>query len=86
MSDEHHHDGIEEIDCLEALEQLYAYLDGELDDAVERAKFENHLQHCSSCFSRRELEMELNRKLRKSVDGEVPASLKHRLSNLIDSL
>jgi anti-sigma factor (TIGR02949 family) len=86
MTDKHHHGGIEEIDCLEALEQLYAYLDGELDDEVERAKFENHVQHCRSCFSRRELEKELNRKLKRSADGEVPESLQNRLKDLIHSL
>lgn len=86
MSDEHQHTDIEDIDCLEALEQLYAYLDGELDDAVERSKFENHLQHCRSCYSRRELEMELNRKLSKAAGGEVPDSLKSRLADLMENL
>ena len=75
-----------DIGCLRAIEAFYAYLDGELNDEVERTKFENHLQHCRSCYSRRELEMELNRKLRKSANGEVPASLKNRLSDLIDNL
>ena len=86
MSDiqKHEHDG--DIGCLEAIEWLYAWLDGELDEqsAVE---LEKHISHCSSCFSRRQLELRLTERM-KSVSGNEPASaaLRSRLDQLIEKL
>jgi len=85
-NDEHNHskdNAMEDIGCLQAIEQLYAYLDGELSQ-VEKNHFEHHMQHCRSCFSRKELEMKLTRQLKESADGEPPESLQKRLQDLID--
>lgn len=76
---------IEEIDCLEAIEMLYAYLDGELDDN-ELAQYEHHLGHCKSCFSRSQLETALNKRIQQSAKDEAPAEVQSRLRNLIDKL
>ncbi|MGW8309826.1 MAG: anti-sigma factor family protein [Thiogranum sp.] len=77
---------IEEIDCLEAIDSLYAYLDGELDDPGTIAQFEAHLSHCRSCYSRTEMEKALNARM-EAYGGEVaPESLRNRLRNLIDKL
>ena len=86
MTEDKHDAGIEEIDCLEAIDSLYAWLDGELDDQEVLARFEAHLAHCRSCYSRAEMERELNRRIRQCADGEAPASLQHRLHGLIDKL
>jgi len=48
--------GIAEIGCLEAINGLYAYLDGEMKDPKSIAEFEHHLEHCKACYSRTELE------------------------------
>ena len=76
---------VEEIDCLEAIELLYAYLDGELNDQ-ELAKYEHHLGHCRSCYSRSELETALNKRIQTSGKGEAPEALQNRLRHLIDKL
>ena len=91
MTDEkhsHHHDhddAIEDIGCLQAIEQLYAYLDDELTEE-EKVKFEHHMQHCCSCFSRKELEIKLSKQLQKTADGDVPESLQKRLDDLMDKI
>jgi anti-sigma factor (TIGR02949 family) len=71
--------------CLEAMDHLYAYLNGALDDRPERiALVEHHLGHCRSCFSRAEMERILNERLKESGQGKAPDSLKRRLRKLMD--
>jgi len=73
-----------EIDCLEAVDSLYAYLDGELDDEQSLAKFRKHLSHCRSCYTRSELEGVLTDRIRQSGKDKTPSSLKNRLRKLMD--
>jgi len=75
---------IEEIDCLEAIDNLYAYLDGELNDEETLAKFKQHLSHCRSCYTRSELEGVLTERIKESGKGKTPTSLQNRLRHLID--
>jgi anti-sigma factor (TIGR02949 family) len=77
---------IDDSDCLEAMDHLYAYLSGELDDKVALNKIEHHLSHCKSCFSRAEMERELNKRLQESSKEEAPESLKNRLRDLIKDM
>lgn len=86
MSDSKDKPGIEEIDCIEAINGLYAYLDGEMSDPQAVAKFEHHLEHCRACYSRTQLESALAERLRKSAKGDAPAALHMRLRKLIDGL
>jgi len=81
----HHHGHIEEIDCTQAIELLYAYLDGELDD-TELDQFEHHLGHCKSCYSRSEIETALNKRIKESSKDQVPESLQDRLKDIINKL
>ena len=37
-----------DIGCLRAIEALYAYLDGELEDPGSIEEVEHHLSHCRS--------------------------------------
>lgn len=85
MTDEKHHHDHDEIDCTIAIEQLYAYLDGELKDEKTISKFEDHIHHCRSCLSRLELESALNKRLKKPEKDEVPETLQNRLKHLIDN-
>jgi len=75
-----------DTDCLEAFDHLYAYLNGELKDELTLAKIEHHLGHCKSCFSRAQMERELNERIKKSGKEKAPESLKNRLHDLIDGL
>lgn len=83
MTKEEDKSNVEEIDCLEAIELLYAYLDGELNDE-ELGKYEHHMGHCRSCYSRSELETALNKRIEKSGKGEVPKALQNRIRHLVD--
>ncbi len=83
----HDHDSTpEEIGCLESIEALYAYLDGEIRDPAELAKIEHHLSHCQSCFSRAELERRLSQRLGTGGTPRAPEALQHRLRTLLDKL
>lgn len=84
MSDPRNSNAPEEIGCLEAIETLYAYLDGELGDAESVAKVEHHLGHCRSCYSRKELEQALTAHLRRSARSSAPAALQARMRKLLD--
>jgi anti-sigma factor (TIGR02949 family) len=77
---------IREIDCLEAIGQLYAYLDGELEGSVEKTQVEQHLEHCKSCYSRAQLEGAINQRLSNFHKDKAPESLQGRLKNIIDKL
>jgi len=70
-------------DCLEAFDHLYAYLNGEIRDEHTLAKIEHHLGHCKSCFSRAQMERELNERLKSTDKDQAPESLQKRLQNLI---
>jgi len=77
-------DEVEDIDCLEAINGMYAYLDGEMSDPVELARFEKHMQHCRSCYTRRELEDALSKRINKEAKDRAPEELKSKLRSLID--
>lgn len=79
------HDHDDDIGCLEAIEALYAYIDGELDD-VSSEQFEKHMAHCRSCYSRRDVERALTERLRRSGKAAAPASTEARLRKLLDDL
>lgn len=77
---------VEEIDCLDAIDKLYAYLDHELDDPRAIAAFEHHLTHCTTCHSRTDLETALNRLMKKAAQAPAPEALLARLQKLVSGL
>jgi len=82
MTQGHHHSD-DDIGCLEAIEWLYAWLDGELDQgSVEQ--LEHHLQHCKSCYSRNEMERALTQRIKETSDEKTPPTLQKRLDKLLD--
>jgi anti-sigma factor (TIGR02949 family) len=80
---EHSHD--EDIGCLEAIEWLYAWLDGELDQASVD-QLEKHLEHCKSCFTRREMERTLTERIKESRKEQPSSDFRERLGKLLDGL
>ncbi|HBZ70671.1 MAG TPA: mycothiol system anti-sigma-R factor [Deltaproteobacteria bacterium] len=71
------------MNCTEAVEKLWQYLDRELDsDTV--AEIERHLQECRDCFSKAEFERHLRLILRRSCGCEqAPPELRARLHRLL---
>ena len=85
MTTESDNDNIRDIDCIEAIDQLYAYLDGEVDDARRTEEIEHHIKHCHSCFTRSQLERELTKRMKKAARKPAPETLKKRLNKLMDN-
>jgi anti-sigma factor (TIGR02949 family) len=79
-------DEIEDIDCTEAIDRLYAYLDGEIRDPESISKLEHHLKHCESCFTRKQLETALTLRMKEDVRTQTPESLQKRLRDMIKKL
>ena len=53
-------------DCAEALEQMYEFLDSELDSASKR-KIQDHLDECGPCLQHFDLERVVKHKLESAV-------------------
>jgi anti-sigma factor (TIGR02949 family) len=88
MSDERHHHSHshdEDVGCLEAIEWLYAWLDGELDRA-SIDQLEKHLQHCKSCYSRKEMEQALTTRIRETREEQPSTEFRERLGKLLEDL
>ncbi|HLW60411.1 MAG TPA: mycothiol system anti-sigma-R factor [bacterium] len=71
------------MNCEEALEKLWQYLDRELD-GESSSELQRHLEECRHCFSKVEFEQRLRAIVRRSCSGEqAPAELRERLSRLL---
>ena len=86
MTDKTHEHHGDDIGCLEAIEWLYAYLDGEIDDPGLVSQVEFHLDHCRSCFSRSEMERVLAARLRDAGGAQAPNEFRARVDKLLDKL
>lgn len=86
----HGHSHEHDIGCLDAIEGLYAWLDNQLDNPESIANIEEHIRHCSSCYSRAEVEKLLTDRMRKTTredqQSRAPAALQDRLKKLMDRL
>lgn len=75
--------GADAITCMEALEKLYEYLDGELE-GVSGEQVSKHLEICKSCFPHLQLEKSFREAVHRVQAGEVcPEEVKQRV---MDSL
>jgi mycothiol system anti-sigma-R factor len=74
------------ISCGEAVEQLWAYLDRELDD-IEHQAVEAHLAFCRRCCGEMEFAEHLRRLLATRGAGDVlPTEVRTRLDRFINEL
>ncbi|MEJ2142299.1 MAG: zf-HC2 domain-containing protein [Gammaproteobacteria bacterium] len=86
MTNESDKPEVDEIDCLEAFDHLYAYLNDEITNKVDLANIEHHLSHCKSCYSRAQMERKINQRMKESGKSDTPESLQKRLRIVIDEL
>lgn len=71
------------MNCQECLDQIWQYLDGELD-LVATDALRQHLEQCRECFSHAEFERRLKEMVRRACAGEqAPARLRDRLTKLL---
>ena len=73
------------ISCAEAVERLWAYLDGALT-VQDRAALEEHLGFCLVCCGEVEFAQELRRFLARSASEELPGDARARLIATLDEL
>ncbi len=71
------------MNCEQVVQQLWPYLDGELD-AGASDDLSRHLAECRRCFSRVEFERQLGAMVRRSCNCEqAPPELQERLRELL---
>jgi len=74
------------MDCKEAVEKLYLYLDGEMLTPQERKDFEEHIKTCRKCCEKFEFEKNLWNLIKsKCIDTPVPATLITKVITVINS-
>jgi mycothiol system anti-sigma-R factor len=73
------------ITCAEAVERLWAYLDGALTPD-DKAAFEEHLGFCRVCCGEAEFAQELRSFLLRSAGEELPQDVQARLIASLDEL
>lgn len=71
--------------CGEAVERLWAYLEGDLED-VDHQRLEEHLAFCRRCCGELEFAEELRGFLRRKTAVELPGDVGDRLERFIDAL
>ncbi len=71
-------------DCDEALENLYLYLDSELDEASS-AKIRSHLEVCQECSKPFDFERRLRTVVRDRLNENVPDRLVDKVRQAIEA-
>ncbi len=74
--------GPPDVDCVEAVHQLYHYLDGELTEERRKA-ISYHLDLCGSCADAAGFEQELRVVIANCCRDRVPESLKARIAEAL---
>ncbi|MDQ6649367.1 MAG: mycothiol system anti-sigma-R factor [Actinomycetota bacterium] len=68
-----------ETDCRDVIEEVYLYLDGELDEE-DRRKVRSHLDECSPCLRQYGLEQSVKALVARCCGGEAaPVELRERV-------
>lgn len=76
----HKHTSI--ISCADVMRELYAFLDGEVDNLSE-TDIEQHLDRCRECFSRVEFEKKLRKKIQETALIETPPDVMSRMQDIM---
>ena len=75
-------DDVKGAGCDEALENLYLYLDAELD-SVTSERIRIHLDECNGCVHSFEFEKRLKMVIKERLDEDVPDSFVTRLRDAL---
>jgi len=66
------------LNCREAIEQLWAYIDGELAEGDARG-VKTHLEACRGCYPHYDFQKAFCAFLRQHAQAPVPANLRRRV-------
>ncbi len=76
--------GGDEITCMEALEQIYDFMDGELE-AADSAAVQKHFEVCTACYPHLKMEENFRRKVQSAMArAGTPTGLRDRVLTLLD--
>jgi mycothiol system anti-sigma-R factor len=68
-----------DVDCVEVLEQVYSYLDGEMGDDAKQ-EIREHLDECAPCLRQFGIEQEVKALVARCCGGEsAPDHFRERL-------
>jgi mycothiol system anti-sigma-R factor len=73
------------ITCAEAVQQLWAYLDGVVDEP-SRAAIDEHLSFCRRCCGEAEFAVELRSFMAALAAEQLPDDVRARLAATLDRL
>jgi anti-sigma factor (TIGR02949 family) len=73
----------EQITCEEVIEQLFEFLDRELESELGH-RIDHHLERCRDCYTRAEFEKRLRSKVNEATEAKAPERLRSRLRQVID--
>lgn len=68
----------EDLSCSEALEQLWALIDCELDEATS-ARVREHLERCRSCYPQYDFDRAYRELLRMQCREQAPPELRRKI-------
>jgi mycothiol system anti-sigma-R factor len=71
-----------DCDCGDAQDQLYQYLDAELDEETA-ASVRHHLDDCGGCFDSFDFHRRLKLVIREHLSEDMPESLDEKVKSLI---
>lgn len=72
----------QDSDCSEAQDQLYQYLDAELDEETAAA-VRSHLKDCNGCNESFDFERRLKVVVKKCLTEDMPENLEQKVRELI---
>lgn len=75
----------EAMDCLDAVEDLYSYLDGEIDDE-KRQVIQAHLDECGPCLEAFGFQDDVKRLVSERCKSELPEGLRDKVLAAIKEL
>lgn len=67
-----------EPDCSKVLDQVYEYLDGEMNES-DLVQIRRHLEDCSPCLQQYDLDVALKALVRRCCQETAPADLRERI-------
>lgn len=73
----------ENMTCEEVMEQLFEFLDREIDKDLSD-RIDEHLTRCRDCFTRAEFEKRLRARINQAVEIEAPERLRRRAQRVLD--
>lgn len=73
------------MNCLDAVEDLYTYLDGEIDDEKRRV-IRAHLDECGPCLDAYGFHDEVKRLISQGCQSELPDGLRDKVLAAISDL